>query len=243
MAKTMVAGRAAKLRFGFLLLAGFLTTASVVSAQYPSKSQVSKDGTAVLLEDYANPPLSSMTHGMASPSAIDFKGQLSRMNSLRSEPANAPLANSRFFVDDQNGTLYILDKAAKKFTPYIHFAEVFPKFVSDTGNTAGVVSVAFDPGYAKNGKFYTVHVEKPDMDGSAAPTNAATPSLSLSGYATTPAVNPPAGPVHPDHRGRAGGKPPARHRADRGSAQLRPARAGLTLAALTWAALTRAALR
>src|ERR1700736_1911362 len=118
MARTrMMAGRCARLRFAFLFLAGFLTTASVVSAQYPSKSQVGKDGTTVLLEDYANPPLSSMTHGMAPPPATDFKGQLSRMNALRSEPANAPLANSRFFVDDQNGTLYILDKAAKKFTP------------------------------------------------------------------------------------------------------------------------------
>jgi len=191
-----MAGRVARLRFGFLLLAGFLTSASVVSAQYPSKSQVSKDGTAVLLEDYANPPLSSMTHGMAPPPATDFKGQLSRMNALRSEAANAPLANSRFFVDDQNGTLYILDKASKKFTPYLHFVEIFPKFVSDTGNTAGIISIAFDPGYAKNGKFYTVHVEKPEMEGSATPTNAHLSTLDLNGYTTTPAVNPPAGPVH-----------------------------------------------
>jgi len=191
-----MAGRFARLRFGFLLLAGFLTSSSVVSAQYPSKSQVSKDGTTVLLEDYATPPLSSMTHGMASPPAIDFKGQLSRMNVLRSEPDNAPLAKSRFFVDDQNGTLYILDKASKKFTPYLHFVEIFPKFVSDTGNTAGIISIAFDPGYAKNGKFYTVHVEKPEMEGSATPTNAHLSTLDLNGYTTTPAVNPPAGPVH-----------------------------------------------
>src|SRR5260221_11433209 len=74
MARTqMVAGRAARLRFGFLLLAGFLASASVVSAQYPSKSQVSKDGTAVFLEDYGNPPPSNMTHGMARPPAIDFQ--------------------------------------------------------------------------------------------------------------------------------------------------------------------------
>jgi hypothetical protein len=192
----MMAGRCARLRFAFLFLAGFLTTASVVSAQYPSKSQVGKDGTTVLLEDYANPPLSSTTHGMAPPPATDFKGQLSRMNALRSEPANAPLANSRFFVDDQNGTLFILDKATKKFTPYLHFVDIFPKFVSDTGNTAGIVSIAFDPGYAKNGKFYTVHVEKPDMEGAATPTNAHLSALDLTGYATTPAVNPPAGPVH-----------------------------------------------
>jgi glucose/sorbosone dehydrogenase len=189
-------GRSARLRFGFVLLAGLFASVSVVSAQYPSKSQVSKDGTAVLLEDYANPPLSSATHGGATPGAIDFKGYLGRVTSLRSEPANAPLAASRFFVDDQSGTLYILDKATKKFTPYIKFADVFPKFVSDTGNTAGIVSIGFDPGYAKNGKFYTVHVEKPDMDGSAAPTNAHLSTLDLNGYTTTPAVNPPAGPIH-----------------------------------------------
>jgi len=201
MAKTpIMTGRSARLRFGFLLLAGILTSAPVVYAQYPlqypSKSQVGKDGTAVLLEDYANPPLSSWTHGGALPPAIDFKGQLGRMNSLRSEPANAPLAASRFFVDDQSGTLYILDKASKKFTPYLKFPDVFPKFVSDTGNTAGIVSIQFDPGYAKNGKFYSVHVEKPGIEGSATPTNAHLSTLDLNGYTTTPAVNPPAGPVN-----------------------------------------------
>jgi hypothetical protein len=196
----IISGWSARLRFGSILLAGFLMSASVVSAQYPlqypSKSEVRKDGTAVLLEDFANPPLSSWTHGGAPPAAIDFKGQLGRMNSLRSEPANAPLAASRFFVDDQSGTLYILDKASKKFTPYIKFADVFPKFVSDTGNTAGIVSIQFDPGYAKNGKFYTVHVEKPGMEGPATPTNAHLSTLDLNGYTTTPAVNPPAGPVN-----------------------------------------------
>src|SRR6202022_2326335 len=48
----------------------------------------------------------------------------------------------------------------------------------------------------KNGKFYTVHVEKPEMEGSATPTNAHLSTLDLNGYTTTPAVNPPAGPVH-----------------------------------------------
>ena len=201
MARTSVkASRSARLRLGFLLLGGFLTSASVVSAQYPlqypTKSQVGKDGTTVLLEDYANPPLSSMTHAGAPPSEINFKGQLARVNSLRSEPADAPLSASRFFVVDQNGTLYILDKASKKFTPYLKFAEIFPHFESDTGNTAGFVSIGFDPGYAKNGKFYTVHIEKLGMEGSATPTNDHLSTLRLDGYATTPPVNPPAGPIN-----------------------------------------------
>src|SRR3979490_1010624 len=201
MAKTQrIAVWSARLRFGFLLLAVILTSASIASAQYPlqypSKSQVSKDGTTVLLEDYANPPLSSMTHGGIAGGEINFKGQLGRVNSLRSEPADAPLSASRFFVVDQNGTLYILDKASKKFTPYLKFAEVFPKFESDTGNTAGFVSIGFDPGYAKNGKFYTVHTEKPSMEGSATPINTHLATLKLDGYETTPAVNPPAGQVN-----------------------------------------------
>src|SRR5438309_2064025 len=193
-----IARRFARLRFGFgfVLLVGLLTSAAVLFAQYPSRSQVSKDGTAVLLEDYANLPVSNPTHeGLASP-AIDYKGQLGRVTALRSEPANAPLAGSRFFVDDQSSTIYILDKAAKKFTPYLNFAEIFPKFASDVGNTAGLVSFSFGPAYAKNGKFYTVHTEKPDMEGSATPTNARLATLDLKGNSTTPAVNPPAGPSH-----------------------------------------------
>src|ERR1700730_350287 len=148
-----IVGRSARLRYEFVLLVGFFTSLWAVRAQYPSQSQVSKDGTSVLLEDYANLPLSSPTHGGLNPGPIDFKGQLGRVTSLRSEPANASLAASRFFVDDQSGTLYVLDKATKKVTPYLNFADIFPKFVSDTGNTAGIVSIAFDPGYAKNGKF------------------------------------------------------------------------------------------
>lgn len=186
-------------RIAILLGVVFLFSAPIAFGQYPatypSSSQVSKDGTAVVLEDYANPPLSNWTHGGLTPGPIDFKLQLGRVNVLRSEPANAPLSVSRFFVDDQSGTLYILDKASKKFTPYLKFADIFPKFVSDTGNTAGVVTIAFDPNYAKNGKFYTVHVEKPDMEGPATPTNAKLASLNVKDYATTPAINPPAGPV------------------------------------------------
>jgi hypothetical protein len=186
----------ARICLGFGLLAAILAAGPAARAQYPAQSQVSKDGTAILLEDYANPPLSSPTHGGANSTAIDYKTQLGRVNTLRPEPANAPLAASRIFVDDMNGTLYILETATKKFTPYLKFADIFPKFASDKGNASGIVSITFDPGYAKNGKFYTVHVENPVLEGSATPINTQVPSLNLTGYATTDPVNPPAGPVH-----------------------------------------------
>src|SRR5580704_10436733 len=113
--------RSARISLGFGLLACCFAAVPAAFAQYPTKSMVSKDGTAVMLEDYANPPLSSATHAGANSTAIDFKGQLGRVSSLRAEPANAPLASSRIFVNDQSGTLYILDTKTRNFTPYLKF--------------------------------------------------------------------------------------------------------------------------
>jgi hypothetical protein len=183
--------------YGRVALIGvLLLSLPVVWAQYPleypSTSQVTKDGTALLVEDYANPPLSSAMGNHGYPPPIDYKGMLARVNTLRSEPATAPLASTRFFVADMNGNLYILDKATKKFTPYITFPEIFPRYATGRlGN--GVSAIVFDPNYAKNGKFYTVHVEDPANPAPAQPTNAHAPNLNLDGYSTTPVVKPPAG--------------------------------------------------
>jgi hypothetical protein len=188
--------RPVQFHFGLLLAVGLLLSLPIAWAQYPleypSGSQITKDGTAILIEDYANPPLSSAMGNHAYPPPINYQEQLGRVNALRSEPANAPLSASRFFVVDMNGVLYTLDKATRKFTPYITFAEIFPRLNTERFGF-GVASIAFDPNYAKNGKFYTVHSEDPAKGGSPAPTNARMPSLNLDGYTTTPVVNPPAG--------------------------------------------------
>jgi hypothetical protein len=189
----MIATR--KFLFAFWLLIG-LGTISAVFAQYPDKPQIHTDGTTVMLEDFASLPLSSPTHGGAKSSSIDYKNQLGRVTSLHSEPADAPLSTSRLFVDDQSGTLYILDKRTKTFSAYLRFSEIFPKFASDTVNSAGIVSFVFDPNYSHNGKFYTIHSEKIDLPGNAAPVNDSIPSLDLRAYKITPTVNPPAGATH-----------------------------------------------
>ena len=173
-----------------LLLIGLMASPSPAWAQYPSAAQISKDGTAVLLRDYANLPLSSRTT-TSYPSPIDFANQLGRVNFLRSEPTSAPQWSSRFFVNDLNRSLYILDKLTRTFIPYINFEEVFPLFDSHRLE-GGLITFAFHPDYANNGAFYTVHTE----DGPAVPTNASLPGLDLSGgYTTTTAINPPAGTV------------------------------------------------
>ena len=191
-----IAGMPNRIGFGIGLLACLAAVAPVAFAQYPSDFQVKKDGTAVTLVDYATPPLSNATHGGANAASIDYKLQLGRVTSMRTEPAGSPLASSRVFVNDQSGTIYILDTKTKNFTPYLKFTDIFPKFASDRGNASGIVSITFDPGYAKNGKFYTVHVENPVLPGDATPVNAKVAGLNLTGYTMTDRVDPPAGPVH-----------------------------------------------
>lgn len=125
---------------------------------YPAGPQIT-DGNApgqiaILLADWATVPKS----GAGSTS------QVARINFLRSEPV-AALASSRLFANDLNGHLYVLDRATRGFASYIHFPSVFNGtggtgvFDSSPGFAAGVVTVQFDPDYANNGKFYTVHTE------------------------------------------------------------------------------------
>src|SRR5689334_13686310 len=109
-----------------LVLKSVLLVSLTVGARTAfAQTQITKDGTAVVLQDYARVPLSSITTGNYPP-PIDFANQLGRANQLRSEPPNAPDSSSRFFLNDQNRNLYILDKMSRTFTSYINFEEVFP---------------------------------------------------------------------------------------------------------------------
>src|SRR5690242_3683857 len=71
----------------------------------------------------------------------------------------------RLFVTDQTGPLYILDKKSKQLTPYLIFngsgdgKGMFARFLADISFASGLVGVAFDPDYRRNGKFYTLHME------------------------------------------------------------------------------------
>ncbi len=54
------------------------------------------------------------------------------------------------------------------------------------------MNFVFDPDYARNGIFYTLHMENPNTPGeSATPKTGAVPGLNLAGYTTTPALSTP----------------------------------------------------
>ena len=147
-------------------------------------------GPSVTLEikDYVELPITGKLDGTG-----QTDGELARLNSLREEPGGA----SRFFINDLNGPLYILDKATRRLTTYLDFngraghRGLFHKFAFETGYANGLVSLQFDPDYRKNGRFYTVHLEDPALPGSALPDSASVAGLNLRGYETTAPITTP----------------------------------------------------
>ncbi len=137
----------------------------------------------LMLADYVQMPITGEVNG------DNTRGQLARVNFLRDEPGGR-----RFFVNDLNGPLYILDKKTKQFTTYLDFnglagrPGLFQKFTFERNFAIGLTNVIFDPDYARNGVFYTIHMEDPATQASPEPKTGAVAGLDLKGYTTTPAM-------------------------------------------------------
>jgi glucose/arabinose dehydrogenase/mono/diheme cytochrome c family protein len=141
------------------------------------------------LADYTQMPITG------EPGGENTRGLLARVNFLREEPGGR-----RFFVNDLNGPLYILDKANKQFTTYIDFnglagrPGLFQKLTFERNFATGLITFIFDPDYARNGVFYTIHMEDPTVEAPAEPKPGVVPGLDLSGYRTTAALVTPIQP-------------------------------------------------
>jgi mono/diheme cytochrome c family protein len=141
---------------------------------------------ALELQDYAALPLT------ADNTNTNTRAQLARVNYMRDEPGGG-----RFFVNDLNGPLYILDKQTKAFTTYLNFngrggrPGLFPKFTFEANFATGLTSFVFDPDYAKNGVFYTLHMEDPATEAPPTPNAGVIAGLDLTGYTTTPPITTP----------------------------------------------------
>jgi Glucose / Sorbosone dehydrogenase len=139
------------------------------------------------LSDYATAPMTG------SPTGAGNLGSLARINVMREEPGGA----GRFFINDLNGPLYILDKKTRKFVPYLDFngrgdrPGMFDKLPFEAGFANGFISFQFDPDYRRNGTFYTIHLEEPSVPGSPVPDVTNVPGLKVAGYtATAPIATP-----------------------------------------------------
>jgi mono/diheme cytochrome c family protein len=138
------------------------------------------------LQDYAALPIT------ADNTNDNTRAELARVNNMRDEPGGR-----RFFVNDLNGPLYILDKRTKKFTTYLDFngaggrPGLFSRFTFERNFATGLTNFVFDPDYAHNGVFYTLHMEDPAINAPAEPKSGVVVGLDLTGYTTTPSMPTP----------------------------------------------------
>jgi hypothetical protein len=142
----------------------------------------------VELRDFATVPITGVPLGKTSNEML-----LARVNAIREEPGGA----ERLFVADMNGPIYVLDKKTRQLTKYLDFdgrddrPGLFHRFFITSGYGNGVNGFHFDPDYRRNGKFYTVHMEDPNLTVSNQPDNAKQPGVNLSGYQVTATIETP----------------------------------------------------
>jgi glucose/arabinose dehydrogenase len=135
------------------------------------------------IRDFATMPATGAVDGPG-----NSAGLLARINFLREEPGGG---RKRLFVNDLNGPLYILDKETRKTTTYLDLnglvgrPGIFHRLAIDQLLASGFISFEFDPDYAHNGKFYTIHLEDPALPASNLPDNKKFPGLKTSGYTVT----------------------------------------------------------
>lgn len=163
--------------------------AGTVAAQTAATPAAQGTERTLELADYFEMPVTG------NGSADRVSGVLARGSILRDEPGGG----QRFFINDLTGPLYILDKQTRQLTTYLNFngtgdgPGLFPKFTAAGGYAAGLLNFVFDPDYARNGVFYTLHMENlPAAGESALPKSGVVPGLDLSGYTTSAPLQPPA---------------------------------------------------
>lgn len=163
-----------------------LTAATILFARLaPLQAQ----DLTIHIKDFVQMPMTGDPVSKGSNSSL-----LARESYMREEPGGS---KDRFFITDLNGPLYILNKKTKQFTTYLNLSGnngqpgLFHKLTVASGFGNGFGNFIFDPDFAHNGKFYTIHIEDPKLPGSDMPDNSHFPGVNLDGYTLTKAIEKP----------------------------------------------------
>jgi mono/diheme cytochrome c family protein len=160
-----------------------LTANPNVAVAPASAAAVDPNRPKLELADYVRMPITGDPGGELT------RGLLARVNFLREEPGGR-----RFFVNDLNGPLYILDKDGKRLTTYLDFngagtrSGLFQRLTFERNFATGLINFIFDPDYESNGVFYTIHMEDPTIEAPAGPKPGVVAGLDLTGYQVTPTI-------------------------------------------------------
>ena len=178
------------------LVAALAIALCTVAAAQGRDAGARKGGPATLalqIADYTPLPMTGSPTGTG-----NNAGSLARINFMREEPAPA----GRFFVNDLNGPLYIFNRKTLTVATYLDFngrgvmQGLFDRLATEAGLASGFISFEFDPDYATNGRFYTIHLEDLSAPGTLVPDNAGVLGLQVNGYAPTPPVRTPSSADH-----------------------------------------------
>jgi hypothetical protein len=103
-------------------------------------------------KDYATMPITGALDGTGQQNSL-----LARVNFLREEPGGG---RGRFFINDLNGPLYILNKTSRQLIKYLDFngreghTGIFHKLSYETGYGAGFINFIFRSRLRGNGGHY-----------------------------------------------------------------------------------------
>jgi hypothetical protein len=159
----------------------------------PIPEQPIQSGLGIQLKEFTRLPPSST---YPDPPVDQRLVRRNRINYL----GEVPDGSGRKYVPDLNGKLYFLDRRGTPHT-YLDVGEAFkPAFFSARGLGQGFGFVAFDPEFARNGRFYTIHVEQASL-ATRQPDLVAEPNTIYHGVVTEwTADDPSADTFHGTHR-------------------------------------------
>ncbi len=136
------------------------TTSTDAPITDPVPEQPEQSRLGLVLQEHAQLPASQPT-----PPATDQR--LMRHNRIN-YVGEVPDGTGRMYVPDLNGPLHLLSGGQQHV--YLNFEERFEHFYSGRGMGSGFGFVTFHPGFAENGKFYTVHTEDEEAIATEEPT-------------------------------------------------------------------------
>ncbi|MFZ3598879.1 PQQ-dependent sugar dehydrogenase [Streptomyces sp. BH104] len=128
---------------------------AAVTDPIPGKPVAS--GLGLEVQEFAQLPKSEPRPG---PVEDDRLVRYNRINYLTPFPDGS----NRLAVADQNGMFYSLNKDGSGQRPYLDLYKEFSSaYYASRGLGTGFGYVTFDPDFRHNGRFYTVHTEKPEL--------------------------------------------------------------------------------